>query len=80
VHPHPPVIHQATPVQTFFPSPVTATVNFDAILAGSPPSSHSNVQSHATNITTAPAKSSEDSRESLEALFPASGKGRSSRW
>jgi hypothetical protein len=85
VHPHPPVIHQATPVQTFFPSPVSATVNFDAILAGSPPSSHSNVaavsvQSHTTNITTAPAKSSEDSRESLEALFPASGKGRSSRW
>jgi hypothetical protein len=46
------------------------------------PSSNSSVaavsiQSHATNITTAPAKSSENSRESLEALFPASGNGRS---
>jgi hypothetical protein len=78
VHPHPPVTHQATPVQTFFPSPVSATVNFDSRLSGNT-SSHSNVaaasvQGHTINMTTAPVKSSEDSRESLEALFPVSGK------
>jgi hypothetical protein len=32
------------------------------------------MQGHATNITTAPVKTPEDGRESLEALFPASGK------
>jgi hypothetical protein len=31
------------------------------------------------NMSTAPVKSSEDSRESLEALFPASGKETSSQ-
>lgn len=78
--PHPPAMQQVTPVQTLFPSPVSATVSFDTRLAGNPSSSHSSVpavsvQGHTTNITTVPVKSSEDSRESLEALFPASGKG-----
>jgi hypothetical protein len=77
-------VHQVTTVQTFFPSPVSSTVNFDSRLAGNPSSSHSNVaaasvQGHVTNITTASVKSSEDSRESLEALFPASGKEESSK-
>jgi hypothetical protein len=54
------------------------------MLAGSPPPRHSNVaavsvQGLTTSITTAPVKSPEDSRESLEALFPASGKERSSQ-
>jgi hypothetical protein len=78
--PHPPAIQQVAPVQTLFPSPVSATVNFDTRLAGNPSSSHSSVtagsvQGHTMNIATVPVKSSEDSRESLEALFPASGKG-----
>ena len=78
--PHPPAVQQVTPVQTLFPSPVSATVSFDTRLAGNPSSSHSSVpavsvQGHTTNITTVPVKSSEDSGESLEALFPASGKG-----
>lgn len=72
--PHSPAIQQVTPVQNLFPSAVSAK------LAGNPSSSHSSVpavsvQGHTTNITTVPVKSSEDSRESLEALFPASGKG-----
>ena len=79
--PHPAAIQQANPVQTLFPSPVSATVNFETRLAGNPSSSHSSVsavsvQGHTTNITALPVKSSEDSRESLEALFPASGEKR----
>ncbi|XP_021922191.1 uncharacterized protein LOC110831003 isoform X3 [Zootermopsis nevadensis] len=77
-HPHS-ATHQATPVQTFYPSSVSATVNFDPRLSGNTSSSHSNVaaasvQGHTMNMSTAPVKSSGDSRESLEALFPASGK------
>lgn len=82
IHPHS-ASHQATPVQTFFPSPVSATVNFDPRLSGNT-SNHSSVavasvHGHTMNVGTAPVKSTEDSRESLEALFPASGKETSSQ-
>ncbi|KAJ4441644.1 hypothetical protein ANN_11502, partial [Periplaneta americana] len=77
-HQHPPTLpypNQATPVQqTFFPSPVATSVNFDPRVAGNPSSSHSSVaaasvQGHAT----APVKTTKNSKESLESLFPTTG-------
>ncbi|PSN48436.1 hypothetical protein C0J52_08630 [Blattella germanica] len=70
---------QTTPSQNFFPSPVSASVNFDPRTAGNPPA-HSTVasvpvQDPSTNAapTTTVVKTPDNGRESLEALFPASG-------
>ena len=80
VHQHTPQLSftsQSVPSQAFFPSPVSAAVSFDPRTASNP--SHSSVapvsvQDQPANVSSATVKSTDNSRESLEALFPASGK------
>ena len=80
IHQHTPQLpftNPPVPSQAFFPSPVSTTVNFDPRTAANP--SHSSVapppvQDPSTTVPPTTVKSADNSRESLEALFPVSGK------
>ncbi|KAJ9576666.1 hypothetical protein L9F63_025436, partial [Diploptera punctata] len=70
-----PFTNQPASSQAFFPSPVSTAVSFEPRTASSAP--HSGVAPGSvqdqTNVAPPTVKSADDTKESLEALFPASG-------